>query len=64
METEQLGNDIAEVTSMETTQVTVRCPHCDEMQSGFLGNPAGHTFECDHCQLPYKIHPEADIEFL
>lgn len=63
METEQLGNDIAEVTSMETTQVTVRCHHCDEMQSGFLGNPAGHTFECDHCQLPYKVHPEADIEF-
>lgn len=45
MEAEQLDNEIMEVTSMVTMQVSVRCPHCDEMQYGFLGNPAGLTAE-------------------
>lgn len=64
METEKPNESILEVTSMEAVEVAVRCPHCESIQRGFIGNPAGRKFECEDCGLEYKIHPEADIEFL
>ncbi len=50
-------------TLMTTTDVKVECLHCGEQQDGFWGNPAGGQFECDHRKQPYRVHPEADIEF-
>ncbi|BCL74141.1 hypothetical protein TUMSATVNIG1_61250 (plasmid) [Vibrio nigripulchritudo] len=49
-------------SQMYTTQVELRCPHCDEIEDGFVGNPAGLEFTCDSCNEPYLVHPEADIE--
>lgn len=56
-------NQVPVVTEMYTTELRVRCPHCNSMQDGFVINPAGHDFECDDCGRKYKIHPEADIEY-
>lgn len=64
METEKPNEVILEVTSMNAVEVTVQCPHCDEVQRGFIGNPAGGEFKCEFCGVKYKIHPEADIEFI
>jgi predicted RNA-binding Zn-ribbon protein involved in translation (DUF1610 family) len=50
-------------TVMYATSVRVQCPHCGAVEDGFIGNPAGKAFECDSCKQPYRIHPEADIEF-
>ena len=52
------------VTMMYATNIRVWCPHCGEMQDGFIGNPAGGTFECDDCGKPFKVHSDADIDFM
>jgi ribosomal protein L37AE/L43A len=50
------------VTEMYAKEVVVLCPHCHEEQDGFVSNPAGGVFECEHCTQTYKVHTEADIE--
>lgn len=49
-------------TCLIAPEVKVRCPHCEEIQDGFIGDPRGGTFECDSCEKEYTIHKEADIE--
>ena len=51
-------------TNMYATNVNVECPHCGEMQEGFIGNPAGGEFECVDCGKEFKVHEDADIEFM
>ena len=51
-----------EATSMTAKEVTVECPHCDEMTEGYIGDPRGTEVECEHCSQAFKIQPEADIE--
>lgn len=50
------------VTCLTAKEVTLNCPHCEEEQDGFCGNPRGETFECDDCGKTYTVHSEADIE--
>ena len=50
------------VSMMLARDVVLDCPHCGVEQSGFVMNPAGGTFDCDECEKPYKVNPEADIE--
>lgn len=50
------------VTSITATDFAVKCPHCDEVVDGWLGSPRGQETECDYCHLPFKVHPDADIE--
>ncbi|HCG9468352.1 TPA: hypothetical protein NKA91_003666 [Vibrio parahaemolyticus] len=49
-------------TMLFATSVELECPHCGEIESGFVGNPAGEVFTCDSCDEKYKVHSEADIE--
>jgi len=49
-------------TCLIARNVEVECPHCNVIQDGFFGNPAGAQFVCSDCKKPYLIHPEADIE--
>lgn len=51
------------VTEMHTTEVKLNCPYCNEEQEGFISNPRGGVFECDHCEKEYQVHSEADIEY-
>nr|WP_181974665.1 hypothetical protein [Vibrio cholerae] len=50
------------VTELYAREVVLYCPHCGEEEDGFVVNPAGLEFTCDHCNKPFKVHPEADIE--
>lgn len=50
------------ITTMQTTEVTVNCPHCFTEQGGFMRNPAGHDIVCSECEKSFHIHPDADIE--
>lgn len=53
-----------EVTSLHTTEVKLYCPYCNSEEEGFCGNPQGEVFECENCGKTYKVHAEADIEYL
>lgn len=55
-------DDLPVVTDLYARDVVLYCPHCGEVQDGFVSNPAGHQFTCDDCDMPYAVHPEADIE--
>lgn len=50
------------VTSLIAWEVKCRCPHCDEVVEGFVGDPRGATdIECDYCRRKFDIHEEADV---
>lgn len=53
-----------EVTCLIASEVKVRCPHCQEINDGFCGDPRGaeEEFTCEWCNKTYTIHKEADIE--
>ncbi|AUS01965.1 hypothetical protein NVP3058O_047 [Vibrio phage 3.058.O._10N.286.46.B8] len=53
-----------EVTCLIASEVKVRCPHCQEINDGFCGDPRGadEEFTCEWCEKTYTIHKEADIE--
>ena len=53
-----------EATFLRTTSVQVECPHCGEYIDGWCGDPRGYEGACDFCGNKYKVHPEADIDFL
>jgi uncharacterized protein (DUF983 family) len=55
-------SDIKTQTVMLAREVIIECPHCQEHQDGFFGNPAGGAFDCDDCGKKYRVHKEADIE--
>ena len=43
-------------------EVRVECPHCTELQEGFVGDPRGGSFTCDSCGEPYTVAHEALFE--
>ena len=51
-----------EVTELYTSEVTLNCPHCGEVEKGFCVNPLGENFTCDTCGKDYKVSSDADIE--
>lgn len=57
------NKSLATVTVILVTDLSFHCPHCNMTQTGFIGNPAGHSFDCDHCSKEYYIDKDADIEF-
>lgn len=40
---------------------SVKCPHCDSKQDGWLGDPRGVTTECDDCGKEYSVSQEATL---
>lgn len=48
---------------MEVRNVSITCPHCSNRQEGWLSDPRGGTYECDHCRLSYRVPPDIRIEF-
>lgn len=54
---------IKEVTTLFTTEIHFRCPYCDEVQEGWVGDPSGKDHKCEECGNTYRVNPEADIEY-
>lgn len=50
------------VTAMYCSTVYFDCPNCGAQQDGFIGSPAGGKFNCESCNVEYRVHSEADIE--
>ncbi|QDP55917.1 MAG: hypothetical protein GOVbin8609_49 [Prokaryotic dsDNA virus sp.] len=44
-------------------KVECRCPECNEITEGYLGDPRGGVYECEWCDAKFEIHKEADLEF-
>ena len=53
---------IKTVVSMHCSTVYLDCPYCHQTQDGFIGDPSGGEFTCDHCGENYAVHTDADIE--
>lgn len=55
------------VKPLMATEVIVKadyvlCPHCGAECGDWLGDPRGHDTQCDECNQPFAIHPDADME--
>lgn len=55
--------EVKVVTTLFTTEIQFKCPHCNAIQDGWVADPSGGTHECEECGNSYRVHPEADIEY-
>ena len=64
MNKQLIKDTIAEVTSLEVRSYSLSCPHCGNIEDGFLGDCRGEVLKCESCGKDYKIHEEADFEII
>ena len=57
------AGEVKVVTTLFTTNIHFRCPHCKAIQDGWVIDPSGRQYECEECGKPYRVHPNADIEY-
>jgi transposase-like protein len=39
------------------------CPHCDERQTGWVADPRGGEYTCDHCGKWYRVSSDPLFRF-
>lgn len=52
-----------EATEIIITVCSVKCPHCGELNGGWLGDPTGESFICDYCGHEFLVSRNAEIKF-
>lgn len=50
------------VTTLRVREYDLECPHCGEVEYGFIGGYRGETLTCEKCDKDYTIHEDADFE--
>ena len=53
-----------ECTELQTRAVSTICPYCNYVNDGWVEDPRGKTDVCEQCEQEYKIHPDADIDYV
>jgi len=41
----------------------IDCPHCSHPAMGFVNDPRGGTFKCEHCEKDFQVPLDAPIDF-